>query len=160
MPRRPGRESVTGRVALSGQIEQIPDNLADPEFTVPHEQRLHNIRSLLGVPLLKDGAAEGVFVLGKPYFDPTGLVLAEEQGDVIGWALAGFGPDAAGTCLDPSTGIVCVLGVLPDRRRRGIGAELLRRCEDYLRGRGAQVLLAGPMAPRRRTTRPTSAPCA
>src|SRR5262249_22439967 len=34
-PRRIDRSSVTGRVAMSGQVEQIPDNLADPEFTVP-----------------------------------------------------------------------------------------------------------------------------
>ena len=97
---------------------------------------------------LRSAALLEVFLLGKPYFDPAGLVVAEEQGDVIGWALCGFGPDAAGAGLDPSTGVVCVLGVLPDRRRQGLGSELLRRCEGYLRGRGARVLLAGPMAPR------------
>jgi GAF domain-containing protein len=65
-PRRPGRDSVTGRVALSGQVEQIPDNLADPEYQVPANQRMNNIRSLLGVPLLRYGQVEGVFVLGRP----------------------------------------------------------------------------------------------
>jgi two-component system NtrC family sensor kinase len=64
-PRRPGRESVTGRVALSGQVEQIPDNLADPKFTVAPTLRLKGIRSMLGVPLLRGGKVAGVFVLGR-----------------------------------------------------------------------------------------------
>ena len=64
-PRRPGRESVTGRVALSGQVEQIPDNRADPEFAVAPGLRLKGIRSMLGVPLLRGGEVAGVFVLGR-----------------------------------------------------------------------------------------------
>jgi two-component system NtrC family sensor kinase len=64
-PRRPGRESMTGRVALSGQVEQIPDNLADPEFTVAPALRLKGIRSMLGAPLLRGGEVAGVFVLGR-----------------------------------------------------------------------------------------------
>jgi GAF domain-containing protein len=64
-PRRAGRDSVTGRVALSGRVEQIPDNRADSEFKVAPGQRM-NMRALLGVPLLRDGEVEGVFVLGKP----------------------------------------------------------------------------------------------
>jgi two-component system NtrC family sensor kinase len=64
-PRQVDRSSVTGRVALSGSVEQIPDNLADPAFAVPRDQRLRNIRALLGVPLLRDGKVEGVFVLGR-----------------------------------------------------------------------------------------------
>jgi GAF domain-containing protein len=70
-PRRPGRDSVTGRVALSGQIEQIPDNHADPDFKVASEQRMR-MRALLGVPLLRGGQVEGVFVLGKPEPGPFG----------------------------------------------------------------------------------------
>ena len=65
-PRRPGRDSVTGRVALTGEVVQIPDNLADPEFTVAPSLRLKGIRAMLGVPLMRDGEVEGVFVLGKP----------------------------------------------------------------------------------------------
>jgi GAF domain-containing protein len=63
--RRPGRDSVTGRVALSRSVEQIPDNLADSEFKVVDAQRM-KMRALLGVPLLRDGEVEGVFVLGRP----------------------------------------------------------------------------------------------
>ncbi len=64
-PRRAGRDSVTGRVALSGRVEQIPDNRADPDFAVAGPRRM-KMRALMGVPLLRDGEVEGVFVLGKP----------------------------------------------------------------------------------------------
>jgi len=98
------------------------------------------------VPLRNTSLLE-YFLLAKPFFDPAGLIVAEDDEGLVGCGLCGFGPNAAGTGLDLSTGVLCLLGVLPAQRRRGIGTELLRRCEDYLRGRGARVLLAGPMAP-------------
>ena len=87
------------------------------------------------------------FVMAKPYFDPAGLILAVEDGRPVGFALAGFTGNADGNALDTSTGVLCALGVVPDRRRQGVGSELLRRSEDYLRGRGAKKFLAGPMTP-------------
>ena len=42
---------------LSGKVERIPDCLADPEYVVPMGSLASNVRSLLGVPLLrKDGS--------------------------------------------------------------------------------------------------------
>src|SRR5262249_13428457 len=38
-------------------------------------------------------------------------------------------------------------GVSPSHRRRGVGSELLHRCESYLAGRGATTVYAGPMPP-------------
>jgi ribosomal protein S18 acetylase RimI-like enzyme len=87
------------------------------------------------------------FLFAKPYFDPAGVVLAYEEGKPLGFVLAGFGPNANGSALDYTSGVVCALGVVPERRRQGIGGELLRLAEDYLRGRGAARLLAGPMSP-------------
>ena len=43
--------------------------------------------------------------------------------------------------------MICVVAVLPSYRRRGIGTALLRDSEAYLRLRGAQDILAGPMGP-------------
>jgi len=80
----------------------------------------------------------------KPYFDPDGLILATADGGVVGFVHAGFGPDAAERNIDLERGIVCTLGVIPPYRRQGIGTELLRRAEEYLRLRGARTLLAGP----------------
>jgi ribosomal protein S18 acetylase RimI-like enzyme len=87
------------------------------------------------------------FTFAKPYFDPAGLFLAAEDGRAVGFAHAGFGADDAGKALRTAVGVTCLVGVHPDYRRRGIGSELLRRCEDYLRQRGAKDLTAGPLAP-------------
>ncbi len=86
-------------------------------------------------------------VFAKPYFDPDGLIVAEEGGVCVGFAHAGFGPNESGSALSTATGVTCAVGVRPAWRRRGIGSELLRRCEAYLRGRGATRLLAGPQEP-------------
>jgi ribosomal protein S18 acetylase RimI-like enzyme len=85
------------------------------------------------------------FLFAKPYFDPEGLILACDGDRPVGFVLAGFGPNASATALDASTGVTCLLGVVPSRRRQGIGSELLRRSEEYLRRRGARTLTAGPV---------------
>ncbi len=64
-PRTIDRGSMTGRVAMTGEVQFIPDNEADPEFKIAPDMRLKGIRSLVGVPLLRDGQVIGVFVLGK-----------------------------------------------------------------------------------------------
>lgn len=77
------------------------------------------------------------FVLAKPYFDPNGLILAEDEGRVIGFGHAGL------SIGQPQQGVVSLVGVRPAFQRRGIGTELLRRCEAYLGERGATTILAG-----------------
>ena len=65
-PRAPGRGSVASRVALSGRVEQISDVSQDPEYDLaPQYWFFGSARSLLGVPLLRDGRVEGIFVLGR-----------------------------------------------------------------------------------------------
>jgi ribosomal protein S18 acetylase RimI-like enzyme len=88
------------------------------------------------------------YVFAKPYFDPAGLILAEEDGACVGFVHAGFGANETGTAPAPACGVTCILGVRPSHRRRGIGSELLHRSEAYLRDRGAQALYAGPIRPR------------
>ena len=58
----PGRGSVTGRVLLEGKSIQIPDVLADPEF-FREAAWLGDYRTILGVPLLRDGSPVGLLVL-------------------------------------------------------------------------------------------------
>jgi ribosomal protein S18 acetylase RimI-like enzyme len=85
------------------------------------------------------------FVFSKPLFDPEGLFVAEENERCLGFAHAGFGP-----CDAPDGGrggVTCLLGVRPGERRHGVGGELLRHCEEYLRRRGAQQLYAGGLWP-------------
>ena len=53
-PLRPGRASVTGRVALDGKAIHVHDVLADPEYGATDHQRAFGYRTILGVPLQRD----------------------------------------------------------------------------------------------------------
>jgi signal transduction histidine kinase len=64
-PATPGRESMAGRVLLSGKVEAIPDRLADRDFAVPMDAHGNAARSLLGVPLLGKSGIEGALVLTR-----------------------------------------------------------------------------------------------
>ncbi len=64
-PATPGRSTIAGRVLLSGEVERIPDCLADPEYVVPMGSLATNVRSLLGVPLLRKDGVEGAIVLTR-----------------------------------------------------------------------------------------------
>jgi signal transduction histidine kinase/putative methionine-R-sulfoxide reductase with GAF domain len=66
----PGRGTITGRVALERAPVQMPDVLADPEFTWFEAQRLGNYRTLLGVPLLREGILIGVLGLARDMVRP------------------------------------------------------------------------------------------
>ena len=57
----PGKDTVVGRILLDGKTVQIDDIRSDPEY----DQRgaLAGVRTLLGVPLLRDGNPIGVMVL-------------------------------------------------------------------------------------------------
>ena len=69
-PLRLDRSSVTGRVALDGKIIQIPDVLADPEYHATDHQQAFGYRTILGVPLLRDGAMIGVLSLTRDEVSP------------------------------------------------------------------------------------------
>jgi len=56
----PGRGGVTGRVLLEGKSVQIPDVLVDPEWAYPEAARLGDFRTILGVPLLREGTPIGI----------------------------------------------------------------------------------------------------
>lgn len=87
------------------------------------------------------------FTFAKIYFDYAGLVVATDNGKIVGFAHAAFGPNANGSGLDCTTGVICVLSVVPSHQRKGIGTQLLRRVEDYLQSRGATRIVFGSQAP-------------
>jgi two-component system NtrC family sensor kinase len=66
----PGRSSVVPRVLLEGKSVQIPDVLADPEYTSRELATLGDFRTVLGVPLLRDGFPIGVLVLHRAAVRP------------------------------------------------------------------------------------------
>jgi ribosomal protein S18 acetylase RimI-like enzyme len=88
-------------------------------------------------------------VFAKPYFDPEGLLVAEDgSAGIVGFVHAGFGPDETQCGVNRANGVICALGVVPTHRRRGIGRELFRRAEAYLRERGSTTVQAGASWPR------------
>src|SRR5262249_54608549 len=58
-----GRGGVVARVLLERKSVQIPDVLADPEYTLHEFARLGGYRTILGVPLLRQGVPIGLLVL-------------------------------------------------------------------------------------------------
>jgi signal transduction histidine kinase len=68
-PLAPDRGSITGRVALERRTIQIEDVLADPDYRLQELQRIEGYRTLLGVPLLRDGIVIGVFDLWRNKVD-------------------------------------------------------------------------------------------
>src|SRR5262249_19524667 len=61
----PGRGSASGRAALEGKIVHIPDVLADADYTLAEGQKIAGYRTLLAVPLMREGAAVGVLVMAR-----------------------------------------------------------------------------------------------
>ena len=69
-PIQPDRGSATGRVALEGKAIHIPDILADPEYRAAGYQKTFGYRSILGVPLLREGTTIGTFTLTRDEVSP------------------------------------------------------------------------------------------
>ena len=59
----PGRDTAAGRVALEGRVVQIADIRADPEFALGGPLGAAGARTILGVPLVREGTPIGVIVL-------------------------------------------------------------------------------------------------
>jgi GAF domain-containing protein len=75
----PGRGTASGRAALEGVTVHIPDVLADPEYTLQEGQKIAGYRSLLAVPLMREGAPVGVLAMariGQRPFTPKQIELA------------------------------------------------------------------------------------
>jgi signal transduction histidine kinase/DNA-binding response OmpR family regulator len=73
------RSSVSGRAALEGRPIQVPDVLADPEYAKHETQRVGGFRTVLGVPLMREGAAIGAVLLTRSEVEP----FTQQQIDLI-----------------------------------------------------------------------------
>ena len=83
---QPGEGSVTGRVALERRTVQIADAQADPQWLAAHPEAsgTRAIRSLLGVPMLRQGELIGVIAMWRMEvrpFTPKQIELVETFAD-------------------------------------------------------------------------------
>jgi two-component system NtrC family sensor kinase len=73
VPVTPDRGSATARALLEGVVVHIPDVTADPDYTFTEGQRLGDFRTILGVPMLREGTPVGVLALtrceARPFTD-------------------------------------------------------------------------------------------
>jgi signal transduction histidine kinase len=70
LPVERGRGTATGRALLEGQVIHIADVLADPDYTWAEAQRLGGYRTVLGVPMLREGLPMGVLTLTRSEVRP------------------------------------------------------------------------------------------
>jgi GAF domain-containing protein/CheY-like chemotaxis protein len=64
-PMRPGRGSGAARAVLSGMVEQIPDVHADPEYRHGAIAKIVTFRSIVGVPMVRDGVPIGAIAVSR-----------------------------------------------------------------------------------------------
>jgi hypothetical protein len=83
-------------------------------------------------------------VLAKPYFDPAGLIVAADEQRIVGFVHVGFAPGKRINELETDHGVICLLVVDPQAAGAdSVASELLRQGEEYLRGKGAQIIDGG-----------------
>jgi two-component system, NtrC family, sensor kinase len=69
-PVQPGRGTLIGRTTLEANIVHIPDALADPEYSWQESQARGGYRTMLGVPMLREGFPIGVFAMTRSTVKP------------------------------------------------------------------------------------------
>jgi two-component system, NtrC family, sensor kinase len=70
IPIKAERGSASGRALLEGRVVHIPDVQADPEYTFVEAQRLGDFRTVLAVPMLREGVPIGVLILTRKEVRP------------------------------------------------------------------------------------------
>ena len=65
LPVEAGRGSAMGRALLEGKAVHIEDALTDPDYELKEAQKLGGYRTMLGVPMLREGLPIGVLNLTR-----------------------------------------------------------------------------------------------
>ena len=66
----PGQGSVIGRTILHRRTIHVPDVLADAEYTMGETAQKADLRTALGVPLMREGNPIGVILVGRHALQP------------------------------------------------------------------------------------------
>ncbi|MGB8578380.1 MAG: GAF domain-containing protein, partial [Pseudolabrys sp.] len=70
IPIKAERGSASGRSLLEGRVIHIPDVKSDPEYTMVEAQRLGDFRTILAVPMMREGVPTGVLSLTRSEMRP------------------------------------------------------------------------------------------
>jgi signal transduction histidine kinase len=70
IPVKPERGTLIGRTLLEGEVVHLADVLADPDYTFAEAQRLAGFRTMLGVPMLREGKPIGMLGLTRSRVRP------------------------------------------------------------------------------------------
>ncbi len=65
-PRPPSRDTTNARAVLTGSVVAIPDVLEDREYAVRAAALAGGFRSVLSVPLIREGSPIGAITVGRP----------------------------------------------------------------------------------------------
>ena len=79
VPVKPERGNAIGRTLLEGVIVHIPDVITDPAYTFAEAQRIGEFRTMLCVPMMRDGVTIGVFTLTRSEVRP----FTDKQIDLV-----------------------------------------------------------------------------
>src|SRR5262249_2818889 len=74
-----GRGSVLGRILQEGRIIQVADVMADPEYSLKEAAKIGGIRTVLGLPLLREGNPIGGIILQRKTVRP----FTQQQIDLV-----------------------------------------------------------------------------
>src|SRR5215813_12593703 len=66
----PGRGTTVGRVALEKRVIHIVDVLTDPEYEISETVTLGRLRTILSVPMMRDGDVVGAITLTRRQVEP------------------------------------------------------------------------------------------
>jgi signal transduction histidine kinase len=70
IPVKPDRGTLIGRTALEGKVVHIPDVKNDSEYTWEESRQRGGYRTMLGIPLLREGVPVGVLAMTRPTVEP------------------------------------------------------------------------------------------
>ena len=65
-----GSDTLVGRVVAAGRAVQIADAMTEPGYGPKDAARIGNVRSILGIPLLRDGVPVGVIAMTRTVVKP------------------------------------------------------------------------------------------
>ncbi len=112
---------------------------------------LDEVVCLLQQTLHADPISRSLFVrkvLIDPNFEPEGAPVALLDGAVVGFGLSiARRLPLEDAPPDWDRGYITLIAVHPQHQRRGIGTQILRQMEDYLRSRVRKVVLVSAYAP-------------